>query len=173
MVRMTTFTSASRSSLGDAAGRREAVDAGHADVHQHDVGARARAARRTASSPSAASPTTVMSSWASSRARKPARTSAWSSASTTRDHELTRSDRQVGEHAEAAAGRRAGLDVAAERGGPLAHAGDAVARRGAAPPTPSSMHLDGRRRRRSATRTVAVRAPAWRVTLVSASCTIR
>src|SRR5918994_360176 len=38
----------------------------------------------TASSPSAASPTTSMSSWASSRARKPARTRAWSSASTTR-----------------------------------------------------------------------------------------
>ena len=39
---------------------------------------------RTASAPSAASPTTSMPSWASSRAANPARTRAWSSASSTR-----------------------------------------------------------------------------------------
>jgi hypothetical protein len=45
---------------------------------------RSALARRSASSPSAASPTTSIPSWASSRARNPARTSAWSSASSTR-----------------------------------------------------------------------------------------
>ena len=39
MVRMTTFTSAEPVVLGDAAGGVEPVDAGHADVHEHDVGA--------------------------------------------------------------------------------------------------------------------------------------
>ena len=39
VVRITTLTSARRSSLGDAPGGVEPVGAGHADVHQHDVGA--------------------------------------------------------------------------------------------------------------------------------------
>ena len=69
---------------GDAPGRLDAVAAGHADVHEHDVGAERERATSTASRPSAASPTTARSGCASTIIVKPLRTSSWSSATTTR-----------------------------------------------------------------------------------------
>ena len=66
-------------------------------------GSSSRAPAATASSPSAASPTTRRSGSASSSARNPARTSAWSSASSTPDHAGTRScQREPGRDPEAA-----------------------------------------------------------------------
>ena len=57
---------------------------GHADVHDARRRGAAAGRRRAPPAPSAASPTTSMSSSASSSTRRPARISAWSSASTTR-----------------------------------------------------------------------------------------
>ena len=64
----------------DRLGRAQPVELRHPDVHEHDVGSQARARCRSAMRPSPASPTTVMSGSASTITRKPARTSAWSSA---------------------------------------------------------------------------------------------
>ena len=56
----------------------------HDEVHEHDVGRRAARARPPPRSPSAASPTTSMSSCSSRKVRRPCRTTAWSSAISTR-----------------------------------------------------------------------------------------
>ena len=90
VVRMTTRVPARRSS---AAIRRVASSPSMPGMRTsiRTTSGRAWIAWRTASSPSVASPTTVTSGWASSRARNPALTRAWSSASTHRDHEVTRS----------------------------------------------------------------------------------
>ena len=69
---------------GSARAACEAVELGHADVHQHHVGAPA-AHDVDRGAPSAASPTTLMSGSASRITRKPVRSSRWSSAITTRD----------------------------------------------------------------------------------------
>ena len=71
---------------GDPAGRLDAVEVGHADVHQRRRRGAASRPASTASTPSAASPTTSMSGSASRITRKPLRTSAWSSAISDADH---------------------------------------------------------------------------------------
>ncbi len=82
---------------------------------------RTRRATSTASSPVPASPTTRRSGAVSTRTRKPARTSTWSSA--TRTETLTRRhrERQPGADPVAAAGQRPGAELAAVQGDPLAH----------------------------------------------------
>src|SRR3954449_3876598 len=109
---------------------------------------RSRRARSTACSPSPASPTTSMSAWASSNARNPARTSAWSSARSTRINRALFSwgvrlvgrttvpgrasgriaDREAGADPEALGVRTGtGRDLPAQRRHAFAHARDAVA----------------------------------------------
>ena len=68
----------------DPARRLDPVEVRHADVHQDRRRATLRRALSTASRPSAASPTTSMSSSDSRIMRKPVRTSAWSSVMRTR-----------------------------------------------------------------------------------------
>ena len=108
------------------------------------------AARRCArpAAPSAASPTTSMSSSASSSAANPARTSSWSSASATRIMARSQSYRQPRPDPETAFRPGPGLQRAAEGLRAFGHAGDAVARpvrpdraRGGRA-MPSSSHLD-------------------------------
>src|SRR5690348_3785425 len=104
---------------------------------------RSRWPRSTASRPSAASPTTSTSGAASSSLRKPARTSAWSSAMRTRvltlglrspsglahwrPRESSGCQRQVGADLEAAALARAGGQRAAVEGDAFAHPDQPVA----------------------------------------------
>ena len=67
---------------GDSFGCFDAVEAGHADVHEHDVGL--GASEQTEGFVAVGSfAHHLMSSSASSRAAKPARTRAWSSTSAT------------------------------------------------------------------------------------------
>ena len=68
---------------GHALGRLEPVAAGHADVHEYEVGA-CRAMTSPASTPSTASPTRSTSSWPPRMRRSPDRTRASSSTTTTR-----------------------------------------------------------------------------------------
>ena len=85
---------------------------------------RCSAASVTACRPSAASATTSMSSSASSSDRMPLRISAWSSASRILiKHGARRGE--LGAHLEAAAVLRSGVEPAAERGHPFAHADEA------------------------------------------------
>ena len=109
-----------------APGRLDAVHPRHPHVHEHDVGIGARGRGATASLPSAASPTTSMSGCASRISRKPPRTSAWSSATSTRI--TTRSARSTGGPDGVPAARfGSGVQVAAVHGGPFAHPGEAAA----------------------------------------------
>ena len=83
-------------------------------------------ASATASVPSLASPTTSRSGAESTSTRKPPRTSAWSSATTTR---ITRPPPRSGSwaaHAEAAVRPGTGGELPAEHRDPLAHADDPV-----------------------------------------------
>ena len=66
-----------------SAGGGDPVHPRHPHIHDQDIWAQA-ASRGEASSPVPASATTVMSDWPSSMTRRPSRTGAWSSASTTR-----------------------------------------------------------------------------------------
>ena len=94
--------------------------------NRHTSG-RSRRASSTARRPSAASPTTSMSGWASRIIASPVRTISWSSATSTRM--LTSADPgpgQHGGHGPAAIGVRAGLAGAAEQVGALDHADEAV-----------------------------------------------
>ena len=112
---------------GDAARRLEPVHLGHADVHQHHVGALAPHELDAPRAPSAASPTTSMSSAERSSTAKPLRTSAWSSATATADHvgvpvrEAARATRKP------PPARGPGLERAAVDADALAHADQAVA----------------------------------------------
>ena len=62
---------------------RRSLLAGQCDVFMTSTSGWNCRARRTACRPFAASPTTLMSDWASSRTRSPSRTTVWSSASRT------------------------------------------------------------------------------------------
>ena len=168
--------------------RSSPSSAGHPDVHQYDVRAPARASA-TASAPSPASPTTSMSGSAPRSAAKPGADDRLVVGREDRQHHVTRSApaagrsgparsrRQAGPHREAAAGPGAGIEVAAEEGGPLPHAGRGRAPRAVAVLTGRSRRRRprGRRRRgRSGRSPVVARAgPAIRSTFVSASCTMR
>ena len=70
------------------AGGLDAVHDRHADVHQHHVGPRARGRAARPRRRRRPSPTTVKSGWVASSAANPARTTSWSSATTTRSHAL-------------------------------------------------------------------------------------
>lgn len=137
---MTTFTS-SRS--GSPVIRRVAASPSRRGMRMSisTMSGRSSRTRRTASSPSAASPATSMSGCASSRARKPARTSSWSSASVTRITVSPRGlrrgpvgsvavrcgERQFRQDPEAAIRAGSRPDRATEGGGPLPHSDQSVA----------------------------------------------
>ena len=161
-------------------GRLDAVHARHPDVHQDHVGQlRGRRARR-AWTPSSASPTTSMSSRASSTIRKPLRTSAWSSHSSTRM--LTGALRPAGSMREPRSRRSArgpACSSPPSRLHALAHADHATARGAVA------IARRGRCRRRS-TQSSSASSAVCRIVdlggrdasaclsaLVSASCTMR
>src|SRR2546426_5411712 len=95
------------------------------------------AATSTASGPLAASPTTSMSGWSCRKARRPWRTTAWSSTRRTRIREPgsrgtgRRPQGNRGGHGGALARRRLHLELAADRTGPLTHRRQAHRARGA------------------------------------------
>jgi hypothetical protein len=83
VVRITTFTGSATS--GPARRRVASMPSTRGmRTSMSTTWARSRRATRTASSPSAASPTTARSGWASTIMANPLRTSSWSSATTTR-----------------------------------------------------------------------------------------
>ena len=113
--------------LEDLPRRLEAIHHRHAHVHEHDVRGRARAPGQRPAAPSAACPTTTMSRCAPSRAPKPSRTIAWSSAirhliiarARSRSHERDRGGHGVAAHQRGLRGKRP-----AEQRDALAHARD-------------------------------------------------
>ena len=123
--------------VGDAPGGRQPVDAGHADVHQHDVGPQleGEAHGLVAVGGLADDGDVVLRV---EQGPEPAAHQRLVVGDDDGDH-----DGRTGRWAsdpEPAAGPRPGLDRAAQRRRPLAHPDDAVAGvDGAAPPTPSSM----------------------------------
>ena len=136
MVRMTTLTGSATSA---PASRRVASMPSTRGMRtsMSTTSACSRRATVTASSPSAASPTTTRSGWASTIMANPLRTSSWSSATTTRTGARRRPSRRQREAApvdgEAAVGRRAGLEAATEDGHPLPHPHESL------PPPPPSV----------------------------------
>ena len=110
----------------EPARRLEPVHPRHPDVHQHQGGP--LAGRATAWAPSSASPTTSKSSSSASSARNPRRNTAWSSAISSRTVSSRSGRRERGGHVPAAVRRRTGVDLAADRGGALAHPEQAAAR---------------------------------------------
>ena len=84
-----------------------------------------RRACSTASAPVPASPTTSKPAVAATMPRKPARTRAWSSATSTRSV-MNGNQRQPGPDHETATGTRRGAELAAAQAHPLPHADDAV-----------------------------------------------
>ena len=139
VVRMTTRVAARRSSAAIRRVAVQPVDARHAHVHQHDVGAGLdRLAHGVVAVGRLADDGDV--GLGVEEGAEPGPDEGLVVGEQDGDHDADAlPDRQAGVHAEPAARRRPDLDGAAERGRPLAHAGDAVA--GAPPPR--------RRRRRS------------------------
>ena len=164
-------TRAGEPSGGQPARRLDAVDVRHPDVHQDHVRvaacARARPPRgRPPPRRPPRGPRASRGSAGSRCGRAPGRRPAGRGCSRSLDGDPR-------PHREPAAGRGPGGQVAAELGGALAHADDAVAGRDGRRALPVVDDLDLQRAAGRRTSTRAVVARACLSVLVSASCTIR
>ena len=111
--------------VGESSRGCDPVEARHPDVHETTSGMWRRE-NSTASFPLAASATTSISESASRIFRKPARTSAWSSATRTRMLTLRPGEREACTNNESAAVASARIELAAVESDPLAHPDEPV-----------------------------------------------